>query len=112
MRPLFFRILLFCIYFFIPFFVFADIRIVSIFPNTVDDTNLEYIEIRNTGCIDIDISGYAFLDENAQSGNGNPYIFPNGTSIKSHEILKIFPYSLAKIQLNNTNETIYLKDNQ
>gem|GEM_PF-3888471 len=55
MRQLLFKTFLSCISFCIPFFVFADLQIVSLFPNTVDDTSLEYVDIRNTGCQDIDI---------------------------------------------------------
>jgi hypothetical protein len=110
MRQLLFKTFLSCISFCIPFFVFADLQIVSLFPNTVDDTSLEYVDIRNTGCQDIDIWWYSFADENAVSWNGKPYIFPSPTPLKIHETLRIYPYDLAKIQLNNTNETLYIRD--
>ncbi len=104
MKPLFFRIFLFCIYFFIPLFVFADIRIVSIFPNTVDDANLEYIDIRNTGCSSIDIGSYILED-----ASGKQYIFPSPTIIESKANFRISRVD-SKIILNNTDETLFIKN--
>jgi hypothetical protein len=42
----------------IPFFsqTYADVLFSEILPNTIDDTNLEYIELYNSGDIEQDLS--------------------------------------------------------
>lgn len=43
---------------------FATVRIVidEVLPNTSDDANLEYIEIGNIDCLEINLSGYILRD--------------------------------------------------
>lgn len=89
-----------------PLHTFATVSLSSLLPNPLwDDTLGEYIELRNTGCASVDISGYSLSDL-----SGKTYILPLGTNIDSHTN-KIFPYSETKIALNNSgNESVYLKD--
>ncbi len=89
-----------------PLHIFATVNISSLLPNPLwDDTLGEYIELRNTGCSSVDISGYSLSDL-----SGKTYILPSGTNIDSHTN-KSFPYSETKIALNNSgNESVYLKD--
>lgn len=82
----------------------AAMLISSVMPNTTDDTNLEYIEFRNTGCESIDIGGYMIED-----AVPNPYHFPTGTHLEAQSVLRL-ERPTSKIVLNNTNETLTLKD--
>ena len=86
-----------------PCFALAKIEFVSVLPNTEDDTNLEYVEIRNTSCTGVDVSGYVFSDASEKE-----YIFPSGTSIVSHETLHL-GRPTSKILLNNEDEMLFLK---
>ncbi len=90
----------------LPFATFAGVDFFALLPNPIgDDTLGEYIEIRNTGCQTIDISGYHLYD--AASKN---YVIPNSTVIVSHENMR-FPYATTRIALNNSgNESITLSD--
>ena len=83
--------------------VFSTVEFVTILPNTLDDTNLEYIELRNTGCHDVDISGYILSDASTKE-----YRFDTGIIILSHETYHI-GRPTSKIILNNTDETLYLR---
>jgi hypothetical protein len=80
------------------------VKIVAIFPNTIDDKNLEYIEVRNTGCETIDISNYTFEDALPKV-----YTIPSGTLIGGHMNYQ-FIRPVTKIELNNTNEIVRLRD--
>ena len=84
--------------------LFGQVEFVQIFPDTIDDTNLEYIELRNTDCEDRDIGGYILEDASSKQ-----YIFPSTTSIGSHNTIHI-GRPTSKIILNNTNETLYFMD--
>lgn len=88
---------------FFPITLWGKVEIYELFPNTIDDTNLEYIDIKNTGCSDIDISGYILEDASAKQ-----YIFPASTIISSKNTLRI-NRTISKIILNNVDETIFLK---
>ena len=88
---------------FFPITLWGKVEIYELFPNTIDDTNLEYMDIKNTGCSDIDISGYILEDASAKQ-----YIFPASTIISSKNTLRI-NRTISKIILNNVDETIFLK---
>jgi Lamin Tail Domain len=94
----------FILLFFLPSILFAQVKIVAIFPNTIDDKNLEYIEVRNTGCETIDISNYTFEDALPKV-----YTIPSGTLIGEHMNYQ-FIRPVTKIELNNTNEIVRLRD--
>jgi hypothetical protein len=85
---------------------FAQVGFITLLPNPRwDDTLGEYIELRNRGCITIDISGYRISDL-----SGKSYGIPEGMMISSHETRR-WLYSETKIALNNSSEeAVYLKD--
>ncbi len=87
-----------------PVTLFGQVEFFQIFPNTIDDTNLEYIELRNTSCETLDIGWYILEDASTKQ-----YIFPNPTIINSHDIIHI-SRPTSKIILNNSDETLYLRD--
>ncbi len=89
-----------------PIMGFANLNIVELLPNpTWDDTLGEYIEIRNTGCESINMSGYHLYD-----ASNKTYIFPSSTIVNSHENIRL-PYSTTKIALNNSGiESVTLTD--
>ncbi|NRH21280.1 lamin tail domain-containing protein [Candidatus Gracilibacteria bacterium] len=93
----------FIILLFFPMVLWGKVEIYEIFPNTIDDTNLEYIELRNTGCSDIDISGYILEDMSTKQ-----YIFPTSSIISPKNTIRI-DRSNSKIILNNVDEILYLK---
>lgn len=74
----------FIIWIIFPLGLFGQVEFVQIFPDTIDDTNLEYIELRNTDCEDRDIGGYILEDASSKQ-----YIFPSTTSIGSHNTIHI-----------------------
>jgi Lamin Tail Domain len=82
----------------------AQVQIVAILPNTVDDKNLEYVEVRNTGCETMDLSNYTLEDALPKV-----YTIPSGTILASHTNYQ-FIRPVTKIELNNTNETVLLRD--
>lgn len=82
----------------------AALEIVSVLPNTVDDKNLEYFELRNTGCSTLDLSGYTLQD-----ALPNPYRVQWSRMIDAHTTLR-FARPETKIELNNTNERIDILD--
>ncbi len=88
----------------LPWALFARMVFSSLFPYTVDDTNLEYIEIRNTGCDTVSLSWYILED-----ASGKKYIFPAGTNVESHKT-KHIARPTSKIILNNVDEKVYIKD--
>lgn len=93
----------FCL-FLIPSILYADIQIIEIFPNTVDDKNLEYVEIRNTGCESVDIWGYMLEDALPKI-----YTVPSSTILRSYENYR-FIRPVTKIELNNAGETVRLRN--
>ncbi|MDD2693372.1 MAG: lamin tail domain-containing protein [Candidatus Gracilibacteria bacterium] len=92
--------------FLVPFQSFASVYISTLLPNPAGkDEEGEYIEIRNTGCESVDISGYSLSD-----ASGKNYPIPNGTILGQQENRR-FPYSETNIQLNNSgDESVFLKD--
>lgn len=98
-----------CGYFFVllislPSLLCAQVQIVAILPNTVDDKNLEYVEVRNTGCEMMDLSNYTLEDALPKA-----YTVPSGTILTSHTNYQ-FIRPVTKLELNNTNETVRLRD--
>ncbi len=87
----------------IPVSLFAAVGIFRVLPNTADDATLEYIEFRNTGCSNVDITGYSIEDASKKR-----YTFAI-TSIESHSGY-VLGRSTSKIILNNIDETLYLRD--
>lgn len=91
---------------FLPVRVFAQVGFISLLPNPVgDDTLGEYIELRNTGCTAVDVSGYMLSDL-----SGKSYRIPQGKILSSHENIS-FPYVATNISLNNSGEEeVFLRD--
>ncbi len=98
-------VLLFLISFF-PLELFASVGFFSLLPNpSGDDTLGEYIEIRNTGCTERDISGYTITD-----AGGKKYVFPTGQVLSGHTTIHL-EYSTTRISLNNSwDESVTLQD--
>ncbi|MBC7503738.1 lamin tail domain-containing protein [Candidatus Gracilibacteria bacterium] len=90
----------------LPFATFASVEFFALLPNPIgDDTVGEYIEIRNTSCQSVNISGYHLYD-----ASNKTYVIPTSTIIPSHENIR-FLYATTKIALNNSgNESITLTD--
>lgn len=82
---------------------FASVSFIEILPNTTDDTNLEYIDIVNTGCDPVALSGYILED-----ASGRQHFIADET-LAPHE-RRHFPRSETHLQLNNTDETLTLAD--
>ncbi len=88
-----------------PAHIFAGVYLGELLPNPAgDDTIGEYIDIRNTGCSEVDIGGYELRDLQ------KAYTFPSPTFISSKSTMR-FAYATTKISLNNSGlETITLKN--
>ncbi len=96
---------------FIFFFVFsvsanALFEISEVFPNTTDDKNLEYITLKNNYTETRSLSWYV-LEDTA----GKQYLFWSEDILVSGE-RKQFSRSLTKIILNNSDESVFLYDNE
>lgn len=106
MRKLFQYILLFFVStsLFFPIVWFWNIEFYEIFPNTIDDTNLEYVVLRNTWCDTISLDGLSLSD-----ASWKYYYFPSDSTVVSHTNITI-PRALSKIILNNTDEILYIKN--
>lgn len=85
--------------------VSASIFISEIFPNTIDDTNLEYIELKNIWDTDIYLSWYTLKDKSEKE-----YIFWPDDILYSNSSQKFLRIT-TKIILNNTDEELFLYDN-
>ncbi|MFZ2256492.1 MAG: lamin tail domain-containing protein [Patescibacteria group bacterium] len=61
----YFRIsgIVFSIFFLSPLPLLAQVYITEVMPNTDDDAAMEYIDIVNSGCDPVDISGYQIADK-------------------------------------------------
>lgn len=81
---------------------YAWLEFSKIFPNTIDDINLEYLEVLNNSNSIIDFSWYSLKDK-----SGKEYIFETG-SILLWNWTKKYYRSDTKITLNNSNENLYL----
>ena len=99
----FFSIL--CFFLFTPI-VSAELFITSVFPNTEDDAQQEYIELYNSSSDIFSLSGYTLSD-----ASNKVYTFGSGALLSS-KIFTAFSRPETKILLNNTNETIFLKNPQ
>ncbi|MDD2907158.1 MAG: PKD domain-containing protein [Candidatus Gracilibacteria bacterium] len=84
--------------------VFGNFYISEILPNTDDDTIDEYVGIIYDGSGSNSLSGYTLSDL-----SGKEYIF-NDDFFENSEVKKYYR-TTTKILLNDTNETLYLKDN-
>ena len=100
------KIWIFLVLLWLPLATFAWVEFFGLLPNPLgDDTLWEYIEIRNTGCMSIDIWWYHLYD-----AANKTYVIPNSTIIFSHENIR-FLYATTKITLNNSgSESITLTD--
>ncbi|MEF3692453.1 MAG: lamin tail domain-containing protein, partial [Candidatus Moraniibacteriota bacterium] len=82
------------------------IRINEVFPNpAAKGEENEYIELYNFGDEIIGLSNFVLKDATKSGG----YVFPTETELKPGEFLVIYK-STSKISLNNTEEQIYLLD--
>lgn len=96
-------ILFLSIFFTSPLPLLAQVYISEVMPNTDDDANMEYIDIVNSGCESVDISGYQLADKEKS------YTFAAGSMITSHETYRL-TRPTSKIVLNNTSEELSLRD--
>ena len=87
-----------------PLRLWAGVEFWKIFPNTVDDANMEYVEFRNTSCEEVDISGYILSD-----ASGKEYILPSSSKVAPHDMF-LLPRTTSKIILNNEDERLSLKN--
>jgi len=78
----------------------ADFRIIEVFPNTTDDSELEYIKIQNISSWALNLSGFIIEDLKKQ------YIFWD--EILNFDESYVLERPQSKIVLNNSNETIRL----
>jgi len=88
-----------------PLPLLAQVYIVEVMPNTDDDANMEYIDIVNTGCEAVDISGYQIADKEKS------YTFAAGSTLTSHGRYRL-GRPTSKIILNNSNEELSLRDSR
>ena len=77
----------------------AFFEIVEVFPNTIDDTNLEYIILKNISDESKSLSGYTLADKKKE------YLMTEDILLKSKEERK-FLRTETKIILNNSNEEL------
>ncbi|NDK09455.1 lamin tail domain-containing protein [Candidatus Gracilibacteria bacterium] len=84
----------------------ASFEIAEVFPNTLDDKNLEYVTIKNNYQESKSLSGYTLEDI-----SGKQYIFGAEDILEAGE-RKSFFRTVTKIILNNTKETIFLYDGE
>lgn len=88
-----------------PMVLSAQIEFESISPNTLDDTNLEYIDLRNIGCSDISLAGYSVSDVSPKT-----YTFPLGAPLLPPHTSYRLTRPISKLALNNENETLFLSN--
>jgi hypothetical protein len=83
--------------------VFAGgLALYGVLPNTLDDINLEYIEVQNASCATISIWGYTLRD-----AAGSIFTLPTETLISG--ATRRFMRAETRITLNNTDETLELR---
>lgn len=70
------------------------------------DNDTEWIELYNTGTINVDLGNWTLDDE---EGGSSPYTFPTGTMIEAQDFLVIYR-EFSKISLNNDTDEIRLFD--
>ena len=83
----------------------ANLFIREVLPNTVDDKKLEYFELYNSWSTNLNLFNYKIIDKSWKE-----YIFWTWIILESH-IGKKFYREETGIALNNTNEKLYLYDN-
>lgn len=98
---LFLKSLMLLCLFFVPTFGFGFFEIAEVLPNTNDDTNLEYITLKNLKNTPQTLSGYTLQD-----ASGKTYTF-TGILLQSQERKQFFR-PVTKIILNNTDEILTL----
>ncbi len=84
---------------------FAKIVISEIFPNTIDDKNLEYVKLKNIWNNEVFLKNWYLQDKSWKK-----YIFGNEEKLNILEE-KIFLRTETKIILNNSSEEIFLYNN-
>ncbi len=81
------------------------LRISELFPDPEgSDTETEFIEIYNTGDMEVDIGGW-YLDD--VEGGSRAYIIPEGTIIGGKQYM-VFDREITRIALNNTDDSVRL----
>ena len=83
---------------------FADLLFSEIFPNTVDDTNMEYIELYNSWNQVESLEWFILKDKSWKE-----FVFWADDNIAWWEY-KRFIRNYIKIILNNSDEELYLND--
>lgn len=88
--------------------VYSNAVVINEFlPNPAgSDTENEFIELKNTGNEEVDLSGWRLDD---MEGGSAPYAFPAGTVMGAGSV-KVFLRSESKIALNNTGDSVRLRD--
>jgi len=81
---------------------YSSFQIVEVFPNTIDDKNLEYIVIKNTSTGSLSLSWFILGDKSKE------YIIQDDESISPDET-RLFWRPETKLILNNSNEEVFLK---
>ena len=84
--------------------VFSNLIFSEVLPNTVDDTNLEYIELYNNSDSVMFLSWYILKDKSDKQ-----FIFDWSYFLTAHEKKKYFRTE-TNILLNNTDEQLFLYD--
>ena len=94
----------FIIYSFTFLYVFADVHISEVMPNTIDDKNLEYIELFNSWEENTSLSWYILSDLSWKE-----FVFWSWMILSTWEKHKYFR-PITKITLNNSDEKVFLHD--
>ena len=97
--------ILFCIgvFFFCTELLFAQGGMKEVLPNTSDDANQEYVDIMNTGCTPLSLSGYTLEDASMKRFTlSDITLWPGETTRLDRPMTKII--------LNNEDETLRLYD--
>jgi len=81
----------------------GNFQIVEVFPNTIDDKNLEYIVIQNISQQPQTLSGFILSDK------VKDYIIESIEILESWQI-QTFSRIETKLILNNSNEEVFLRD--
>lgn len=85
--------------------VFTNLKFSEILPNTIDDANLEYIELHNSWDLVLYLSWYILKDKSWKE-----FIFNDSYFLNPLEKKKYYRPE-TKILLNNTDEQLFLYDN-
>ncbi len=85
------------------YFLSTDVRLNEIFPNPKEESDEEYIELKNGGSEPVDLFKWTLRDE-SKTGK---YVFKDHTLIEPNGYLVIYK-SQSKIALNNSGESVHL----